>query len=72
MRDFSKMACTELSAFLNTTLTNLAVKAGILHDDIHLTEAREAVDALTRVAVNSKFATLAGLRSHVREESLVR
>lgn len=65
MRDFSKMACSELAAYISTELTHYAVKAGILHDDQRMTDARGAVDALMNVAVKSKFTGIAGMRSNL-------
>lgn len=44
MRDFSKMACSELAAYISTELTHYAVKAGILTDDQRMTDARGARD----------------------------
>ncbi len=75
MTDFSKLSCTDLSAFINAEVCHIEARTNLPHDNHHLSNIRDAVTQLTKLALQGKFTALAhggGFRQFVEEGGLRR
>jgi len=70
MTDFSKLSCTDLSAFINAEVCHIEARTNLPHDNTHLSNIRDAVDQLTKLALLGKFTAHGGYRQFVEEGGL--
>lgn len=68
--NFSKLSPTDLQAYLQAELCHVESKTLLSHDDPHIVNIREAIDALTKLALLAKFNTHGNYREMVEQGGL--